>query len=129
MTARNRLQTVLPVLLLVGVAVMVTNVFPFRQILASDRSIGHANERLDTLKVENARLENEIDALSTDAELERLARSEFGYVAPGEIAYVITDPGLEPVNTEPTVLEPRRPWYSSLWAFVTGEDFVTSYDG
>lgn len=129
MTTRNRLQTVVPVMLLIVVAVLVTNVFPFRQIIASDRSIDLANERLNTLQSENARLENEIEALSTDAELERLARAEFGYVAPGEVAYVITDPGFAPLDTQPTVLEPRRPWYESVWAFITGEDFVTSYDG
>jgi len=127
MTARNRIQTLVPVLMLIVVAVLVTNVFPFRQILASDRSLDLASEQLDTLRNENARLENEIEALSTDAELERLARAEFGYVAPGEVAYVITDPGFDPVANEPTVLEPRRPWYESLWAFLTGEDFVTTY--
>ncbi len=128
MTARNRIQTMVPVLLLIIVAVLVTNVFPFRQILASDRSLDLASEQLKTLRTENSRLENEIEALSTDAELERLARAEFGYVAPGEVAYVITDPGFDPVATEPTVLEPRRPWYESVWAFITGEDFVTTYD-
>ncbi len=128
MTTRHRLQTMVPVLLLIVVAVLVTNVFPFRQILASDRSLDLAGEQLETLRIENARLENEIEALSTDGELERLARAEFGYVSPGETAYVITDPGLEAVDTEPRVLEPRRPWYESLWAFITGEDFVTTYD-
>lgn len=128
MTTRNRLQTLVPVLLLVMVAVLVTNVFPFRQILASDRSIDLANQQLATLQAENARLEGEIAALSTDSELERLARAEFGYVTPGEVAYVITDPGVGPAETQPTVLEPRRPWYESVWAFVTGEDFVTVYD-
>lgn len=127
MTVRNRLQTIVPVLLLIVVAVLVTNVFPFRQIIASERSIGLANQQLETLRQENARLESEIDALSTDAELERLARAEFGYVAPGEVAYVITDPGSEPVAEEPTVLEPRRPWYELVWAFLTGEDYVTTY--
>lgn len=129
MTARNRLQIVIPVLLLIAAAVLVTNVFPFRQILATERSIDLAGERLDTLRTENRRLEAEVAALSTDAELERLARSEFGYVAPGEIAYVITDPN-EPARSaeDPVVLEPSRMWYEAIWAFLTGEDYVTTYD-
>ncbi|MDH3308001.1 MAG: septum formation initiator family protein [Acidimicrobiia bacterium] len=125
MTARSRLQTALPIFLLVILAAGVTNVFPFRQMIAQDKTVDHATERLESLEAENARLQREADALLSGSEMERLARSELGYVMPGEVAYVITAPSDETpaVDVEPALPE-RRTWYQSLWGFLTGEDLV-----
>ena len=123
MTARARVQTIVPVVLLIIAAVVATDIVPYKDILRTERSIDAATERLATLRAENDRLEGEIEALSTEAEMERLARSQFGYVEPGEIAYVITDPGIEPATpSEESVIPPRLAWYEVVWAFLTGRD-------
>lgn len=125
MTARSRLQTIVPILLMVVLAAVVTNVFPFRQMIAQDKTVDLAQERLFALQTENARLQRDVEALSSDTELERLARSELGYVRPGETAYVVTapsDPVSEPV-AEPALPE-AEPWYRAIWGFLTGEDLV-----
>ena len=123
---RGRLQTVVPIGLLVVLAVVVTNVFPFRVMLAQESKVELAREQLSDLESENDRLENQIVALSTETELERLARKDLGYVREGEIAYVITTPSDYVPEVEPTIVLPvRRPWWRILTDFLTGEDLVS----
>ena len=54
-------------LLAVGIVVLVvigaSGIFPFRQIIAQDRSVDLAQEKLDALVAENARLEQQLAAL------------------------------------------------------------------
>lgn len=122
----SRLQTVVPIGLLVVLAVVVTNVFPFRVMLAQESKVEVAQEVLADLESENAQLENQIQALSTETELERIARKDLGYVREGEIAYVITTPTDYVPEVEPTVIIPQsRPWWRMLTDFLTGEDLVS----
>lgn len=107
-------------------AIIVTNVFPFRVILAQETKVEVAQESLADLEAENAQLQNKIDALSTDTELERIARKDLGYVREGEIAYVITTPSDYVPVAEPTMVIPeRRPWWRVVADFLTGEDLVS----
>ncbi len=125
MTARSRFQTMAPVLLLVVLAVVFTNIFPFRQMMANEQTIDLARGRLLALQAENSRLENEVEALGTEQELERMARQDLGYVMPGETSYVITTPEFPdaPAPVQATLPE-RRPWYAAVWDFLTGSDLV-----
>ena len=66
-----------------GVVVTAAGIFPFRQIIADRRSVSLAQEELLALRAENEHLEAEVAALETDAEVERLAREQFGLVRPG----------------------------------------------
>lgn len=126
MTIRSRLQTVLPIGLMVVLAVIVTNVFPFRQMLAQESTVELAQENLAGLEEENARLESQIVALSTETELERIARRDLGYVREGEIAYVITTPSDYVPEVEKVIVLPeRRPWWRIMTDFLTGEDLVS----
>jgi len=123
----QRVQTFVPIFLLVALAIVVTNVFPFRQMMANERSIDLGFERLEALRANNAALGAEVEALSTPAEIERLAREDLGYVQVGETAYVITNPA-EPELVEPVevVLPEDVPWYELAWDFLTGQDLVST---
>ena len=70
----------IPVMLVIGMIVAVTNVFPFRQIIAQNRQVEETRAELGTLQAENEQLARETEALRTPSEVERIAREDFGYV-------------------------------------------------
>jgi cell division protein FtsB len=107
--------------------VAVAGIFPFRQLLAQERAVDLSQAKLDALVDENRRLEQQIGALQTDQEVERLAREDFGLVMPGEVGYVavvpegIVDP--VPIGRDIT-LQREQPWWSQMWDFLTGRDII-----
>jgi len=109
-----------------AVVVLVTNVFPFRQILAERAKVEAAQETLRSLTEENRILADQVEALSTPAEIERLAREKLGYIRAGEEAYVVLPPqggGAGPsVHPPPDPAEEPREWYERFWSFLTGAD-------
>ncbi|MFZ0014144.1 MAG: septum formation initiator family protein [Acidimicrobiia bacterium] len=111
-------------ILLMGAAFL-TQVVPYGQILDSNRQVASAETQLETLQSENARLQADIDALETDAEIEKLAREKLGYVRPGETAYVVLDPPGTPdeveSDSEPLVVEDKT-WVDRVWEFLSGAD-------
>lgn len=112
---------------LIVLVVAVAGVFPFRQLLAQERAVDLSQSKLEALVDENLKLEQQIAALHSDAEIERLARQHFGLVMPGEIGYVSVVPeGLvDPVSADRDVaLERGRPWWDQVWEFLTGRDIV-----
>lgn len=117
----------LAILIAVVVVGGLAGVFPFRQILASDRSVELAELKLEALREENRRLEHQASALQTAEEVERLAREEFGLVRPGEIGYVAIpgtgDDGGDPLPTSDESGE-GQPWWRTVWDFLTGRDMV-----
>jgi cell division protein FtsB len=124
---RRRLPGLLAVAALVGVVVTAAGIFPFRQIIGQEKAVGLAREKLAALEEENARLAVEAAALESDAEIERLAREQFGLVMPGEIGYVVVSPPGEvaaPAESEvPTLDRPgEQPWWKDLWDYLTGRD-------
>jgi cell division protein FtsB len=110
--------------LLVGAAFL-TQVVPYRQIIASNRQVTSAEQQLAGLESENAQLQADVDALNTEEEIERLARDKLGYVRPGETAYVVLDPpGADDtpiVNGDESVEAPAT-WVDRVWDFLTGQD-------
>jgi cell division protein FtsB len=110
--------------LLMGAAFL-TQVVPYRQIIDSQRQVSSAQEQLASLEAENELLQDDVAALNTDEEIEKLAREKLGYVQPGETAYVVLDP---PAGQEitPAITEaapaPSKTWVDQIWEFVTGED-------
>jgi len=113
--------------LLVGAAFL-TQLVPYQQILDSQRQVDAARAELAALEEENTRLQADVDALQTDAEIEKLAREKLGYVRPGERAYVVLDPpGTDDgIASEPDLVEiPEEPtWVDRVWDFITGADQV-----
>lgn len=114
--------------IVVLVIVGASGIFPFRQIIAQNRSVELAQQKLDALVEENLRLEQQLAALQSPGEVERLAREQFGLVMPGEIAYVAVVPeGTRSQDTpvDTVGFEDETPWWVSLWNFITGSDLVT----
>ena len=114
----------LAVLLIAALAITLAGVFPFRQIIAQDRQVENTRSQLDTLIAENAALEEEVDALQTEAEVERIAREELGLVRPGEVGYNVENDGgpseaVEPVDT---IDADDRSFIDKIWDFLTGRD-------
>ncbi|MDH3499741.1 MAG: septum formation initiator family protein [Acidimicrobiia bacterium] len=123
---RTRWGIVLPILLLVALTVVLTNVFPFRQILAQRQQVEIASEQLAVLQEENARLDAEAAALRTPTEIERMARNDFGLVREGDTSFVIVEPTVgaapEAVTQEP--LPQSSSFLDSVWNFLTGRDLI-----
>lgn len=123
---KKRVVMAVPVLLLIVAAVVFTNLFPFRQMLAAERSVTTAEQELAAKEAENAALEAELAALQTPEETERIARDELGYVFPGEQGFVVVSPDEEadapPVTLVEEDLPEPRPWYAPIVDFLTGRD-------
>ncbi|MDH3471052.1 MAG: septum formation initiator family protein [Acidimicrobiia bacterium] len=111
-------------MLLIVLAMTMAGVLPFRQIIAQDRAVAVTQEKLAALSAENIRLEELVQRLETPEEIERLAREEFGYIRPGESAYVVVVPADVPAPTQPPPQELPRPkgWWDSVVDFLTGRD-------
>jgi cell division protein FtsB len=117
--------TLLTMLIVVGLAAA-AGIIPFRQVLAHDRSVELARQQRDALTAANFQLEQQIAALETPGEVERLAREQFGMVMPGETAVVaipIPDETL-PVVERPTEFVDHTPWWRALWNFISGQDLA-----
>jgi hypothetical protein len=111
--------------LLVALAATLSGILPFRQIIAQGRAVDLAEQKLEALESENLRLREAAQLLETPDEVERIARAEFGYVRPGEVAYVVvTAPGSEPLRRhDEAIVEPvRRQWWDPIVDFLTGQD-------
>ncbi len=122
---RTRVSGLLAIATLAAVVAVAAGIFPWRQIIDQRTSIELAEEKLEALRAENRLLAEEVAALSTDTEVERLAREQFGLVKPGEVGYVVVVPeGAETPEDQPLVLDRSgdRPWWRDLWDFLTGRD-------
>lgn len=128
MTARRPALAIVVVAAIVVIAAMLTNVVPFRQVVAQQTEIATARDQLAGIVAENARLSQQVAALDTPIEIERIARDKLGYVRPGESAFVVIEPEATesaaaadvsaPVVDEPSMLE-------KIWSYLTGADLVS----
>jgi len=119
-----RHSPLIAVLLIVALAVTLAGIFPFRQILAQNRQVENTRSKLEALELENDALEEQIGALHTDVELERLAREELGMVRPGETGFSVkSPPGSElPPPVDQTAPFDERGVVQKVWDFLTGRD-------
>jgi cell division protein FtsB len=111
-------------LIIVGMA-LITAVIPFRQILEQQARVASDSAELSRISIENELLSEEVEALNTPEEIERLARENLGYVMPGETAYVVLEPAESAtLPSAPPVVdnEDDVPWYLAIWNFFTGAD-------
>ena len=92
---RPRARFVLTALVIAGLctiaaaAVWTWGVVPVRNWVAQRDEITRLEAELAEIQESNAALDAEIGRLGTDAEIERIARRDFGLVYPGEEAYAI----------------------------------------
>ncbi len=89
---------VLLVVLFVVLVVLFYAVFPTQTFLDQRSSIGEARSELSTLRDENQALRTRLEVLTQPEEIERLARSEYNLIYPGEEAYAILPPAPAPVE-------------------------------
>ena len=123
---KQRWGWVLAVVLLGALALTVSGILPFRQLISQQQhQIERSQAQLTALTDENDALAEDIAMLGTDAEIERPAREQYGLVRPGEVAYVVVTPD-EPLVIEapsdPVVRSDQRPWWDRVWDFITGSD-------
>ena len=122
---KQRWGWILAVLLLGALALTVSGILPFRQLISQQNQIERSQAQLTALTDENDALAEDIAMLGTDAEIERLAREQYGLVRPGEVAYVVVTPDEPPVvetPSDPVVRSDQRPWWERVWNFITGSD-------
>ena len=97
---RRRRVTLATVLLgLTIVALLFAFVYPTSTYLRQRSELGAAHSRLDRLQAETRQLKAESQKLRGDAEVERLAREQYGLVRPGETPYVLVPAA--PTTTSP----------------------------
>jgi cell division protein FtsL len=101
----------LALFLVVLVGLLFAFVYPTRTFLDQRSQTNKARAQLEVLQSENARLAHESKRLSTDSEIERLAREKYGLVKPGERPFVILPSPTTPTTTPaaPTSTEPPAP--------------------
>ena len=126
----KRRRWFIPLFLVAALVVAAADIFPVRQLIALNREVQAKEVRLLEMQGENARLEREIEDLHSPKEIERIARSDFGYVRPGEISYVVFLPPELPVAATPGPVEDPLPppesggFWEALWDYLTGRDLV-----
>ena len=86
------------VVVLVILVVLFYAAFPTRIFLNQSSAIAEVRAELDALYEENDALRSRMEVLSTPEEIERLARSEYNLVYPGEEAFVILPSAPEPLE-------------------------------
>jgi cell division protein FtsB len=114
--------------LLLGSVVLVGLLFlfvlPGRTYLAQRRTLAAAETRVNVLAQANAQLARQAKELQTDAEVERMARQQYGMVKPGETPYAILPPKQAPGPPAPTPKPkkhhrglPSRVWHNvQFWS-------------
>ena len=96
-------------LLVVLVGLLFAFVYPTRTFLDQRSETNKARAQLELLQAQTARLERESKQLSTDAEIERLAREKYGLVKPGEQPFVILPAPTSTLPPPPTTTAPPAP--------------------
>lgn len=88
-------------LVVLVIVVLAAYVFPTRTWIAQERHLDETAAALAELRAERSALESRIAELDSDAEIEELARSQFGLVLPGEEAYAVLPAPEPPVDLPP----------------------------
>ena len=94
---------------------------PARTWYDQRQDIVAARERNEVLDDQSRQLQARADELRTDAEVERLAREQYGLVKPGEEAFgILPAPGSGARPAPPASPPPEpRPWWERTWDSVT----------
>lgn len=92
-------RSVVPlVIVLVILVTLFYAVFPTRTYLDQSAALAEVQSELDALYEDNDALRSRMEVLNQPEEIERLARSEYNLVYPGEEAYAMLPPAPEPVE-------------------------------
>jgi hypothetical protein len=89
---------ILLILVPITIIVLVVTALPTRQWLDNRRSIAAAESQLSVLQSANEQATAAVESLKSGAELERLAREQYGYAKPGEEVYHVLPAPRDPVR-------------------------------
>jgi len=89
---------VAPVVLVILTVAAVAFLAPTRTLLDQRRTAAASEQRLAELNQANSDAQAEADALKTDAEIERIAREQYGYAKAGEEVYHLLPEARDPVR-------------------------------
>ncbi len=89
---RVRYMTLFVVMATIGIAFFAANNHIQSSIDRMTKQESQERIRLGGLQNENLRLEAELSVAETDAYIENQARTRYGYLKPGELRFVITNP-------------------------------------
>jgi cell division protein FtsB len=121
---RSGLTARAAILALVVCALALALAYPLRQFLAQRAEIGELRQRTSAQEQRVAELKEQKERWKDPAYVKAQARERLHFVMPGEVAYVVLDPGETTVHarggTRPA--PPARPWYGDLWASVQAAD-------
>ncbi|MGW6709818.1 FtsB family cell division protein [Streptomyces sp. NPDC054956] len=120
---RSRLTGRAALLVLVLCTLVVALAYPMRQYVSQRSEIAEqqkaaatARERLERLRDEKARWQD-------NAYAEQQARKHLHFVRPGEISYIMNDPGAQGAEHRRSgQAATDRPWYSNVWDGVDKAD-------
>ncbi|UQX01471.1 septum formation initiator family protein [Streptomyces sp. RerS4] len=120
---RSRLTGRAALLVLVLCTLVVALAYPMRQYVSQrseiadqQRAADDARRRLEQLRDEKARWQD-------PAYAEQQARKHLHFLRPGEIGYIMTDPGAEAAEHRRAGQSGSdRPWYSNVWDGVDKAD-------
>ena len=109
---RHRRRVLVRVLLgaMAAVALLFVFVFPARTLLAQRQQTEKQKKTLELLHEQSRKLAEESRRLQNDAEVERMAREQYGFVYPGEHPYVVVPPSTTsppaPTTSAPATTSP-----------------------
>jgi cell division protein FtsB len=109
---RHRRRVLVRVLIggMMLVALLFVFVFPARTLLAQRQRTDEQRKTLELLEEQSRKLEEESSRLQNDAEVERMAREQYGFVYPGERPFVVVPPSTTsppaPTTSAPTTTRP-----------------------
>jgi cell division protein FtsL len=78
--------------------VLFLGVFPTRTYLSQRSDTADAQQQLQELEASNSAMQEQVETLQTDAEIERIAREQYGLAKPGEEVYQVLPPAEDPVH-------------------------------
>lgn len=87
-----------PVILVILTFAVFAFLAPTRTLLDQRRTAATSEQRLAELEQANDEAQAQVDALQTDAEIERLAREQYGYAKAGEEVYHLLPEARDPVR-------------------------------
>jgi cell division protein FtsB len=96
LTRRSRRVLWLGLTAVTVLVVFAIGIVPLRQYLAQRGDIAQRRSELAALDKENGRLRASADALQSDDEIIRIARSEYGMAFAGEETYAVLSPQRQP---------------------------------
>jgi len=99
---RRSTWVITPVVLVILTFGALAFLAPTRTLLDQRKTAASAEQRLAELDQANDDAQAQVDALQTDAEIERLAREQYGYAKAGEEVYHLLPEAKDPVRVPDT---------------------------